>query len=143
LVYSDDYRFNLGKAVTMRQGGDVTIIAIGTMVTPAMEAADTLKQEGINCCVLNMSTLKPVDETAVIKAATETGAIVTAEEHLLHGGLGSTIAQIVARYQPVPMEFVAIKDTYAKSGTSNELLQMYGLTAKNIEQAVQTVLRKK
>ncbi len=104
-----------------------------------MEAADNLKQEGIECCVLNMPTLKPIDEAAIIKAATNTGAIVTAEEHLEHGGLGSIVAQIVARHQPVPMEFVAIKDTYAKSGKPAELLQRYGLTARDIEQAVQKV----
>jgi len=143
LVYNDDYQFNLGKAVTMRQGKDATIIAIGIMVASALEAADNLKQEGIDCCVLNMPTLKPIDEAAIIKTAADTGAIVTAEEHLEHGGLGSIVAQIVARHQPVPMEFVAIKDTYAKSGRPAELLQRYGLTAKDIEQAVHEVLKKK
>ncbi len=143
LVYDDSYRFNLGKAVTMRQGNDTTIIAIGTMVNPALEAADSLKQEGLDCCVLNMPTLKPIDEAAIIKAAADTGAIVTAEEHLEHGGLGSIVAQIVARHQPVPMEFVAIKDTYAKSGKPAELLQRYGLTAKDIKQAVCRVVKKK
>jgi len=143
LVYNDDYRFDLGKAVTMRQGRDATIIAIGIMVAAALEAADDLKQEGIDCCVLNMSTLKPIDEVAIVKAAADTGAIVTAEEHLEHGGLGSLVAQIVARNRPVPMEFVAIKDTYAKSGKPAELLQRYGLTAKDIEQAVHAALKKK
>jgi len=143
LVYNDDYRFNLGKAVTMRQGEEVTIIAIGIMVVAALEAADNLKREGIDCCVLNMPTLKPIDETAIIKAATDTGAIVTAEEHLEHGGLGSLVAQVVAKYQPVPIEFVAIKDTYAKSGKAAELLQRYRLTAKDIEQAVRSVIKRK
>ena len=136
LVYTEDYHFNLGKAVTMRAGTDATIIAIGLMVAPALEAAEELAQEGINCRVLNMPTLKPIDEAAIIKAAEETGAIVTAEEHLEHGGLGSMVAQVVARHQPVPMEFVAIKDTYAQSGKPAELLQRYGLTAKDIAQAV-------
>jgi len=143
LVYTDDYRFSLGKAVMMRQGKDATIIAIGIMLASALEAADNLRREGIDCCVLNMPTLKPIDEDAIIRAATETGAIVTAEEHLEHGGLGSIVAQIVARNQPVPMEFVAIKDTYAKSGKPTELLQRYGLTAKDIEQAVHGVLKKR
>ncbi|MFC1943871.1 transketolase family protein [Chloroflexota bacterium] len=142
LVYDDDYRFNLGKAVTMRQGKDVTIIAIGIMVAAALEAANNLEREGLDCCVLNMPTLKPIDEAAIIKTAADTGGIVTAEEHLEHGGLGSIVARIVAKYQPVPMEFVAIKDTYAKSGKSAELLQRYGLTAKDIEQAVRAVLKK-
>ena len=143
LVYSESYRFSLGRAVTMRQGADVTIIAIGTMVAVALEAAENLKQEGIDCRVLNMPTLKPIDEAAIIRAATETGAIVTAEEHLEHGGLGSIVAQVLAKHQPVPMEFVAIKDTYAKSGKSVELWQRYGLTAEDINKAVHTVIRRK
>ncbi len=143
LVYDESYHFNLGKAVTMRQGRNVTIIAIGTMVAPAIEAADNLKQEGIDCCILNMPTLKPIDEVAIIKAAAETGAIVTAEEHLEHGGLGSAVARVTARHHSVPIELVAIKDTYAKSGKPAELLQRYGLTAKDIEQAVHAVLKRK
>ena len=143
LVYNQDYCFNLGKAVIMNQGTDATIIAIGTMVSAALEAANNLKPEGIDCRVLNMPTLKPIDEAAIIKAASETGAIVTAEEHLEHGGLGSAVARVVSRYQPVPMEFVAIKDTYAKSGKPAELLQRYGLTAKHIEQAVHSVIKRK
>jgi len=143
LVYNEDYRFNLGKAVTMRQGKDAAIIAIGLMVAEALKAAENLKREGIDCRVLNMPTLKPIDEAAIIKAAAETGAIVTAEEHLEHGGLGSEIAQRVARHHPVPMEFIAIKDTYARSGKPGELLQRYGLTAKDIEQAVRSVIKKR
>jgi len=143
LVYNQDYCFNLGKAVIMNQGTDATIIAIGTRVAAALEAANNLKPEGIDCRVLNMPTLKPIDEAAIIKAAVETGVIVTAEEHLEHGGLGSAVARVVARYQPVPMEFVAIKDTYAKSGKPAQLLQRYGLAAKDIEQAVHSVIKKK
>ena len=143
LVYTEDYRFDLGKAVTMRQGKDVTIIAMGLMVSQALEAAEELGREGIDCRILNMSTLKPIDEATVIEAASETGAIVTAEEHLEQGGLGSIVARVVAGYQPVPMEFVALKDTYAESGKSAELLQRYGLTAKDIEQAVRAVVKRK
>jgi transketolase len=142
LVYDDSYRFKLGKAVTMRKGKDATIIAIGLMVKEALEAAQNLEREGIDCRVLNMPTLKPIDEGAIIKAA-ETGAIVTAEEHLEHGGLGSTVARVVARHQPVPMELVAIKDTYAKSGKPAELLERYGLTAKDIERAVKSAIKRK
>ncbi|MFH1031331.1 MAG: transketolase family protein [Chloroflexota bacterium] len=143
LVFNEDYRFTLGKAAIMREGKDATIIALGIMVKAALDAADNLKKEGINCRVLNMATLKPIDETAIINAAAETGAIVTAEEHLLHGGLGSIVSQVVIRNNPVPMEFVAIKDTYAKSGKPAELLQKYGLTAKDIEQAVRKALNRK
>ncbi len=143
LVYNEGYRFNLGKAVTMRQGTSATIIAIGIMVAAALEAANNLKREGINCRVLNMPTLKPIDEAAIIKAANETGAIVTAEDHLEHGGLGSAVARVVARHKPIPMEFIAINDTYAKSGTPAELLKRHGLTAKDIEQAVRSVIKRK
>ena len=143
LVYNESYRFNLGTAVTMRQGNDATIIAIGLMVSAALEAAESLSQGGIDCSVINMSTLKPIDEVAIKKAAAETGAIVTAEEHLEHGGLGSSVAQVVAKHQPVPMEILAIRDTYAKSGKPDELLRRYGLTARDIEQAVLRVIKRK
>jgi transketolase len=143
LIYDQSYRFKLGKAVTMRQGGDATIIAIGLMVKAALEAAQNLEGEGIYCRVLNMSTLKPIDKAAVIKAAAETGAIVTAEEHLEHGGLGSAVARVVSQNQPVPMALVAIKDTYAKSGKAAELLERYGLTAKDIEQGVRSAIKRK
>jgi len=143
LVYTSDYRFHLGKAVTMRPGKKVTIIAIGIMVAAALEAAESLKPEGIDCRVLNMPTLKPIDEEAIAKAARETGAIVTAEDHLEHGGLGSAVARVVAQRRPVPMELVALKDTYAESGKAAELLKKYGLTAQSIEQAVRSVLKRK
>jgi transketolase len=124
LVYGEDYRFKLGKAVTMRKGKDATIIAIGLMVKAALEAAQNLELAGIDCRVLNMPTLKPIDEAAITQAAAETGAIVTAEEHLEHGGLGSAVARVVARYKPVPMELVAI-------------------TARDIEQGVRAVIKRK
>ncbi len=143
LVYGEGYCFELGKAVTVRDGVGATIIAIGLMVSVALEAAENLKREGIDCRVLSMPTLKPIDEAAVLAAAAETGAIVTAEEHLEHGGLGDTIARVIARHRPVPMEFIAIKDTYAKSGRPAELLQKCGLTAKDIEQAIRRVVPRK
>jgi transketolase len=143
VVYDDSYSFQLGKADLLRQGSDATIMAIGIMVDAAVQAAENLEKDGINCRVLNMSTLKPVDEAAIISAAKETGAIVTTEDHLEHGGLGSTVARILAKNVPALMEMVAVKDTFAKSGKPAELLQRYGLTAKGIEQAVRTVLNKK
>lgn len=142
LVYQENYRFTLGKAVTMRLGKDVTIIAMGIMVAKALEASDTLARQEIDCRVINVPTLKPLDEEAIVKAASETRAIVVAEEHLAHGGLGSRVAQVVARQKPVPMEFVNLKDKYALSGKADELLQRYGLTAKDIEQAVRTVTKR-
>jgi len=143
LVYPENYHFTLGKAVTMRQGRDVTVIAMGIMVAKALEASDILARQGIDCRVINMHTLKPLDEEAIIKAASETGAIVVAEEHLANGGLGSRVAQVVAREKPVPMEFVNLKDSYALSGKAEELLQRYGLTAKDIEAAVKSVVKRK
>jgi len=143
LVYDEDYHFELGKAVTLREGTKATIIAIGVMLSAALEAAEKLRQEGIDCRVLNMPTLKPLDEAAIIKAATETGAIVTAEDHLEHGGLGSLVSQVVVKNHHVPMAFVAVKDTFASSGKPSELLPRYGLSSKDIERAVGEVIKRK
>ncbi|MFA5309848.1 MAG: transketolase family protein [Dehalococcoidales bacterium] len=143
LVCAGDYKFEIGKAYEMRKGTDATIMAIGTMVSPALEAAAALAPEGIDCRVLNMSTLKPIDETAVLKAAVETGAIVTAEEHQEHGGLGGTVARIVVKHHPVPMEMVAVKDKFGMSGKPAELLVRYGLTSKDIAAAVRDAVKRK
>jgi transketolase len=143
-VSKEGYQFVLGKAALLREGHDVTIIANGIMVAAALDAAESLAKQGIDCRVLNMPTVKPLDIEAVTKAAVETGAIVTAEEHLEHGGLGARVAQVVVQHRPVPISFVAIKDMYAQSGSPEELLRRYGLTAADIEKAVKaTVLRKK
>jgi transketolase len=143
IVYPEGYHFTLGKAVTMRQGTDATVIATGIMVAKALEAADILVKQGIDCRVINMHTLKPLDEAAVVQAASETGAIVVVEEHLAQGGLGSRVAQTVAREKPVPMEFVNLGDRYALSGKAEELLQRYGLTARDIEELVKSVVKRK
>jgi len=143
VVYPEGYRFTLGKAVTMRQGTDATVIAMGIMVAKALEAADILARQGIDCRVINMHTLKPLDEAALVKAASETGAIVVAEEHLAQGGLGSRVAQTIAREKPVPMEFVNLGDRYALSGKAEELLQRYGLTTRDIEESVKSAVKRK
>ena len=143
IVYPEDYHFTLGKAVTMRQGTDATVIAVGIMVAKALEAADILARQDIDCRVINMHTLKPLDEVTIVKAASETGAIVIAEEHLAQGGLGSRVAQTVAREKPVPMEFVNLGDRYASSGKAEELLQRYGLTARDIEESVKSAVKRK
>jgi transketolase len=127
----------------MRQGKDATVIAVGLMVAKALEAADILARQGIDCRVINMHTLKPLDEAAIVKAASETGAIVVAEEHLAQGGLGSRVAQVGARRKPVPMEFVNLGDRYALSGKAEELLQRYGLTARDIAESVKSVVKRK
>ena len=143
LVCPRDYQFTLGRAAVMREGRDVTIVAMGIMVAKALEAAEVLARQGVNCRVVNMSTLKPLDEEVVIAAASETGALVVAEEHLAQGGLGSRVAQVVAEKMPVPMSFVNLKDSYAMSGRADELLEKYGLTASAIVQAVKSVMAKK
>ncbi len=143
VVYAEGYQFTLGRAITMRQGRDATIIATGIMVAKALEAADALAKQGMDCRVINMHTIKPLDEAAVIKAASETGAIVVAEEHLAQGGLGSRIAQVLARAKPVPMEFVNLGDRYAVSGRFDQLLERYGLTARDIEASVKSALKRK
>ena len=143
VVHSDDFHFRLGKAETLRSGDDVAVIACGIMVATALEAADSLARTGVRCRVINMATLQPLDEAAVTQAATETGAIVTAEEHYVHGGLGSLVAQAtVGRTASVPVEMVAL-DRYAESGKPEQLLAKYGLTASDVEQAVRRVLARK
>lgn len=143
LVYASDYRFILGKAATVREGKDITIIATGIMVASAMGVAQNLASDGIDCRVLSMPTIKPLDRDAIVKAAIETGAIITAEEHLQGGGLGSAVAQIVAEQRPVPMSFIAINDTFAKSGKPEELLRKYHLTAADIESAARSLILRK
>jgi transketolase len=143
IVYPEGYHFTLGKAVTMRQGKDATIVATGIMVAKALEAADILARQNIDCRVLNMHTIKPLDQTSIVEAASQTGAIVVAEEHLAQGGLGSRVAQILAKEGPVPMEFVNLGDRYAMSGKAEELLRRYGLTAEDIERSVKSAVKRK
>jgi transketolase len=143
VIYDESYRFALGKAHLLRPGKDVTLMAIGVMVKAALDAAELLAGEGIDCRVLNMASLKPLDEDAVLAAARETGAIVTAEDHLVHGGLGSIIAQTVVRHQPVPMAFVGMQDEYGISGRWDLLLKHYGLTPEKIAEAARGVLARK
>jgi transketolase len=142
VVYEQGCDFKLGKAIQLRGGKDVTIIANGLMVAAAFEAAAELAKQKVEARVLDMHTVKPCDDAAVLAAARETGGIVVAEEHLLHGGLGSVVAMSVARQHPVPMRFVGIKDTFAESGKPEELLQKYGLTSAAIVQAARELVRK-
>lgn len=143
VIYPENYRFVLGKAVTMRGGKDATVIACGLMVAKALQAADNLASQGIECRVINMPTLKPLDEEAIVGAAEETGAILTVEEHIQHGGLGSRVAQVVARRRPVPMSFLTIKDFYSSSGKPDQLLEVHGLTVNGIEKEVRALILRK
>lgn len=135
IIYENGCSFQLGKANVVRQGKDLTIIANGLMVSAALEAAAKLAEQKIEARVLDMHTVKPCDDAAVLAAAKETGRIVVAEEHLLHGGLGSVVAMSAARQHPVPMRFVALRDTFAESGSPEGLLQKYGLTSAEIVKA--------
>lgn len=137
------YKFELGKGVTMMDGDMVTIISTGLMTSQAMLAARELANQNISVRVVNMHTLKPIDEDIIIKAAKETGAIVTAEEHSIIGGLGSIVAGVTARNYPVPVKMVGVCDKFGKSGKPQELLHMYGLTKDNIIENVKQVLKLK
>lgn len=142
VVTAENTPFEIGKANIMKAGNDVAIIACGTMVYEALTAAKKLEAEGIQARVINLHTIKPLDVQAVLEAA-QTGAIVTAEEHQIAGGLGSTIAEVVVQNSPVPMEFVGVKDSFGESGRPDELMKAYGLSTEKIYEAVQKVLVKK
>ncbi len=139
----DDCPFTIGKANVVRQGGDLTIIACGIMVAASLDAAAMLAAEGIQVRVLDLHTLRPLDVEAIVAAARETGAIVTAEEHLLTGGMGSNVARIVAQHYPVPMRFIGLADTYCESADPDDLLRKYHLTADDIAVAARNALAQK
>ncbi|HXG12129.1 MAG TPA: transketolase C-terminal domain-containing protein [Gemmataceae bacterium] len=143
LIYTNGCPFQLGKAIQLRDGTDVTLIANGLMVAAALEAAERLAGQGVRARVLDMHTVKPLDDAAVLAAARETGRIVVAEEHLLHGGLGSAVAMSAAHQHPVPMRFVGLRDTFAESGTPEGLLAKYGLTASDIVREALELVGKK
>src|SRR5579864_7598878 len=143
IVYGAGDSFEIGKAKVHGNGRDVAIVACGLEVAQALLAQAQLEDEGISARVVDMHTLKPLDEEAVAKAARECGAIVTAEEHVLEGGLGSLVAKAAARSHPVPMEFVGIQNTFAEPATPDELMEKYGLTAPHIVNAVKRVLKRK
>jgi transketolase len=139
-----DYKFELGKGVTYREGKDVTIVANGFMVHLAVEAAELLKAEGIDAGVINIHTIKPLDTELLVKAAKNSGAIVTAEEHSIVGGLGAAVCEALSETYPVPVLRVGVEDKFGKSGQVPELLELYGLTAKNIaEKAKKAIALKK
>lgn len=141
VVYAGDFDFQIGKANQLREGDDVAIIANGIMVAMALDAAEGLAEQGINARVIDMHTVKPVDAEAIERAANETKAIVVAEEHLAHGGLGSIVSMVVAERAPTRMAFVDVGDTYATSGKPDELLVQYGLTPDAIVDAARRVLK--
>ncbi len=143
IVCPEGYKFEVGKGVLLRDGKDATVVATGFMVHLALEAAETLAQEGIDVRVINIHTIKPLDTEIIAKAARETGAIVTAEEHNIIGGLGSAVAEAVCESCPVPMLRVGVEDKFGKSGKVPPLLEEYGLTAANIAEKVRMAVKMK
>lgn len=141
-VFNDptSYKFELGKGICLRDGSDVTIVASGVTVDMALKAADALKDKGVSARVINIHTIKPIDRDIILKAATETGAIVTAEEHNIIGGLGSAVAEVVCEGHPVPVVRVGVNDSYGHSGKVPPLLEMYGLTPENIVQKAELAI---
>lgn len=144
VIFDDDYKFEVGKSVELREGNDVTVIATGLMVSEALEAYELLKKDGINARIIDMHTIKPLDNEAVIKAAKETGAIVTAEEHSVIGGLGGSVSELLCEEYPVPVVKLGVYDTFGHSGPAPKLLDEFGLRAVNIaEKAKKAVAMKK
>ena len=143
VLFRDDYRFEIGKANVIKEGTDVAIMANGVMVSMALDAAAELAAEGISVSVVNVASVKPLDEETIVRVAKQTKAVVTAEEHNIIGGLGSAIAEVLGEKQPTPMVRVGIKDTFGESGRPQELLEKYGLTKLNLVKAVHEVLAKK
>ena len=142
VLHADGYDFELGKGEVMLEGEDVSIVATGVMVATALEAAESLESTGVSCRVINIHTLSPLDEDVVAAAARETGGVVTVEEHLSHGGLGSRVAQVLGRKAPAPMEMVALQG-YTESGDPALLMKKYHLAAADVEAAVSRVMGRK
>src|ERR1022692_2399813 len=143
MVYGSDQKFEIGKAIEVAEGRDVTIVANGLLVAQALLAADMLDGEGISARVVDMHTAKPLDRETIARAAAETRAMVVAEEHLVDGGLGVRVAQVVAETRPCAMEFVGIRNTYAESGQPDELMDKYGLVARDVAAAARRVVARK
>lgn len=134
-IHDDSYHFEWGKAEVLRQGSDVTIFATGVMTAKALDAAETLAKQGVQAEVINVHTIKPLDEETVIASAKKTGKVVTAEEHSIIGGLGSAVAEVLARQCPTKQAFVGVQDSFGESGSPNDLLEKYGLTTEAIVKA--------
>jgi len=140
VLFDEDYVFELGKGVTMKEGNDVTLVGTGTVLSKAYEAAEILERQGISVRLINIHTIKPLDKELLIKAASETGAIVTVEEHYIAGGLGSAIAETLAEVCPVRMKMIGVDDQFASNGPYEELLALYGLQADQIAETVKVFL---
>jgi transketolase len=138
-----DQKFEIGKALLLNEGSDVSIFATGHMVWQAIEAAKGLAAEGISCEIINIHTIKPLDEEAILDSVSKTGCVVSCEEHSRYGGLGDAVAQVLVKNNPVPMEYVAVNDTFGESGKPLELLDKYGLGVKDVQAAIKRVIERK
>jgi transketolase len=139
-LYDENYKFEIGKGSLLKEGNDITIIATGMMVAKSLDAAKILEEQGINARVINMATIKPIDEEIIIKAAKETKGIITAEEHSIIGGLGDTVSAVVCKNSPARVEKVGINDVFGESGTPDELMEKYKLTAEEIASRAKAIL---
>lgn len=139
----ENQTFEIGKALTLTEGSDVTIVATGHLVWEALEAAKVLYDKGISAEVINIHTIKPLDDKAILDSVTKTGCIVTAEEHNYLGGLGESVARVLSQHRPTPQEFIATQDTFGESGTPAQLMEKYGLNAENILKACEKVMKRK
>jgi transketolase len=142
-VFDADHKFEIGKGQIIRDGSDVTIVACGVEVARSLEAAKLLEEDGVSARVVNMATIKPIDTELLARCAEETGAIVTAEDHNIHGGLGGAVAEALAATRPCPVEFIGVKDVFGASGEPEELATMYGLTAPHIAKAAHRAISRK
>ena len=143
VVFDEDYNFEIGKAVTLKEGTDITIISTGTQTIRSLEAAKQLEEEDISVAIVHMPTIKPLDKEAIIKAAETTGVIVTAEEHSIYGGLGSAVAEVLVEEKPVPMLRVGVKDRNSESGPNEEVLEKYEISSRHIIKVVKEALKKR
>lgn len=143
LIHTEKTRFEIGKGIRLREGKDVTLVANGLLVFEALEASEKLKADGIGASVIDLHTVKPLDRELLLEEARRTGAVVVCEEHQLWGGLGSAVARLISQESPVPMEFIAIQDSYAESGKPEELFEKYGLNAAHIAEAAKRAVRRK
>ncbi|HLC64919.1 MAG TPA: transketolase family protein [Candidatus Nanoarchaeia archaeon] len=143
VIFDENYKFELGKGVVLKKGKDAVVFATGPLVHESLKAAEELQKEGINIYVVNIHTIKPIDESLVIKLAKETKAVVSAEDHNIIGGLGSAIAEVLCKNYPAAMEMVGVKDTFGESGTPEELYEKYGLTHKHIIKAVKSAIKRR
>lgn len=139
----EDQEFEIGKAVMLNEGKDVTIIATGHLVWEAIKAGEVLEKLGIDAEIINIHTIKPLDDEAILKSVKKTGCVVTAEEHNRLGGLGDSVAQLLSKELPTPQEYIAVDDSFGESGTPEQLMQKYGLTAEAIVEAVQKVMQRR